>query len=94
MLLGSVGVLFAIALFFYVRTWRAILIMVHACRAEDPSRRFSRLWWIPAWRYHKRRFPESDVRKKIVVNYALTWVGMGSFLALLVVAALRGHWPS
>ena len=93
MLIGSAAVLFAIALFFYVRTWHTILEMVQACRADDPSRRFSRMWWIPAWRYHKSRFPQSDVRKRIVVNYALTWVWMGSLFALMVVETLRGHWP-
>jgi hypothetical protein len=93
MLIGLICVLFAIGCFFYVGTWRAILAMVHACRADDPSQRFSRMWWIPAWRYHKRRFPESYVRKRIVVNYALTWVWMGSAFALMVVAALRGRWP-
>jgi hypothetical protein len=93
MLLGSVGVLFAIALFFYVQTWRAILTMVHACRAEDPSRRFSRMWWIPAWPYHKRRFPESNLRRQIVFRFALTWVLVIAGVVFIAIQQFHGHWP-
>lgn len=90
-LLSVACLLFVIGLYFYVRTWRVILAMVSACRADDPSQQFSRLWWLPAWRYHKRRFPESSFRKRIIVNYALTWIWMGSGFALVVFLQLHRH---
>lgn len=91
MLLALACVLFVIGYYFYLRTWGGIREMVRMCRVDDPSRRFSRIWWWPAWRYYKRRFPESDLRKRIVVSYALTWVWMGSGFALIVFLQMHGH---
>jgi hypothetical protein len=91
MLLALACVLFAIGYYFYLRTWRVIREMVRACRADDPSRRFSRHWWWPAWRHYKRRFPEGDLRKRIVLSFALSWVWMGSAFALIVFLHLHGH---
>ena len=82
-------VLFAVTLFFYVLLWRTIRRMVHACRADEPSRRFSLFWWLPAWGYHKRRFQESKLRKQIVLGFALTWVFMVSGFALIVAQHFR-----
>jgi hypothetical protein len=85
--------LFLIAFFFYARLWRSIWRLVDMCRADDPSRRFSRLWWTPAWRYHKRRFPESDLRKQIVLGFALCWVIMAAALVCWAFQVTSGHWP-
>src|ERR1700750_548709 len=63
--------LFLLGTFLNVRVWRTICRLVNECRADDPSRGFSQFWWIGAWRYHRRRFPESGLRKKIVFGYAL-----------------------
>jgi hypothetical protein len=84
--------LFLVGLFFYVRCWRTIWRLVDMCRADDPSRRFSRLWWTSAWRYHKRHFPESDLRKQIVLGFALTWVIMSVGFVLIAIQQFRGYW--
>ena len=89
-ILGSV--LLAIGFYFYLRTWRVIIHMVEECRASDPSRHFSRLWWLSAWRFHRSRFPESDLRKRMVFQYVLTWLFAGLGFATIVAAQLHGRW--
>jgi hypothetical protein len=72
---------------------RTIWRLVDECQANEPSQRFSKFFWISAWRYHKRHFPENQLRRQIVCTFALTWLfAMGGF-ALLVVSSLSGHWP-
>jgi hypothetical protein len=84
---------FAIGLFFYFLCWRAIFQMVDACRADDALHHFSRLWWISAWRYHKRRFPESDLRRRIVLLFATCWVLAAMALGFIAASSLTRHWP-
>jgi hypothetical protein len=84
---------FLIGMFLNVRLWRTICQLIDECRADDPSRRFSRFWWIGAWRYHRRRFPESGLRRKIVLGYALICLsGLPGFV-LVVAQHLRGRSP-
>lgn len=85
--------LFLVAFFFYVRLVRTIWRMVDICRAHEPSRQFSRFWWMPAWRYHKRHFPESDLRKRIVFGFALCWVLMMGAVVFIAIQQIRGYWP-
>ena len=93
MLLALALVLFAVGMVFYARLIRTIWRLVEQCRADEPSRKFSKFFWISAWRYHKRHFPESQLRKQIVGRFALTWLfAMGGF-ALFVTNSLSGHWP-
>src|SRR5215470_8564597 len=63
--------LFLLGTFLNVRVWRTICRLVDECRADDPSCHFSQFWWIGAWRYHRQRFPESGLRRKIVLGYVL-----------------------
>ena len=81
--------LFFLGTFLNVRVWRAICRLVDECRADDPSRRFSQFWWIGAWRYHRRRFPESGLRRKIVLGYALICLSGLPGFALVVAQHLR-----
>jgi hypothetical protein len=93
-MLRTVGfVLFAIGMVFYVRLIGAIWRLVDECRAHEPSQKFSKFFWISAWRYHKRRLTENPLRKQIVYGFVLTWLfGVGGF-ALIVLSNLNGHWP-
>lgn len=92
MLIGFSVALFCAGLYFYFRCFRAIWRMVDECRTDEPSRRFSRFWWIAAWRHHRRRFPESGLRRQIVQEYGLTWLFCGGGFVLLVVSVLREGW--
>ena len=46
-----------------------------------------------AWRYHKRRFPESDLRKQIVLGFALCWVLVSAGLVCIEIQKMSGRWP-
>jgi hypothetical protein len=83
--------LFLLGTFLNVLVWRTICRLVDECRADNPSRRFSQFWWIGAWRYHRRRFPESGLRKKIVIGYALICISGLPGFALVVTQHLRGR---
>ena len=72
-------VLFGLAFACYVATVRSIWKLVAESRREFPEGRFNRFWWIPAWRVHRRLFPGSPLRRKIVVRFGLTF-------ALLLIA--------
>ena len=93
MLLALGFVLFAVGTVFYVRSMRTIWRLVDECRADEPSQPFSKFFWISAWRHHKRRFPENQLRRQIVYAVALTWLFAMSGFALFVVSSLSGHWP-
>ena len=92
MLLHILGyALFILGTFLNVCVWRTICRLVDECRADDPSRPFYRFWWIGAWRYHRRRFPESALRRKIVLGYALISLSGLPGFALVVVQHLHGR---
>ncbi len=89
MLLAAGIALFCLAMVFYFRCWRAILRVVDACRADNPSQRYRWFWWIPAWKYHRRRWPESPLRRHIQQEYAWTWLFGGAGFALIMIYSLR-----
>lgn len=69
-------VLFAVAVVFYVRTWKYIHQLVKEVNQRQPELRFTTLgWWrhrYEPWRLHSRLFPSSSVRKQIAWNIAFT----------------------
>lgn len=78
-MMGIVGyLLFALALFFYVTTVKAIWRLVSESKAIGvaPRNSFNRFWWMPAWKVHREAFPESYLRRQIIIRFALTWVLM------------------
>lgn len=81
---------FAIAVFFYVKAWRAIIELVSQARLAKPSRKFYRFWWTPAWRVHKRAYPTSKIRRQIVLNFALTFGCMLIAMVCLAYTELHG----
>jgi hypothetical protein len=92
MLLHVLGyALFILGTFLNVCVWRTICRLVDECRADDPARPFYLFWWIGAWRYHRRRFPESALRRKIVLGYALICLSGLPGFALVVAQHLHGR---
>ena len=66
-------VLFIIAFVIYATIWQAIWQLVRESRQVKPDTRFSRFWWLPAWRVHKKTYPSSNVRQQIVMRFILTF---------------------
>ncbi len=68
------GYVFCIlALIFYLMIWQAIWHLVSKSREIEPDKQFSRFWWLPAWRVHTNRYPTSNLRRKIVMLFILTF---------------------
>jgi hypothetical protein len=64
---------FVAALFFYMTIWQGIWQLVTESRQAKPDVRLSRFWWLPAWRIHQSSYPTSDVRRRIVMRFTLTF---------------------
>lgn len=64
---------FLVALIFYVMTWREIWQLVDETRKLESCTNFNRFWWTPAWRVHRTAYPESRLRRRIVVRFLLTF---------------------
>jgi hypothetical protein len=85
---GGIGVMkigfyffFAIALFFYVRTVQTIWMLVTESKRLESGVRFNRFNWTPAWRVHRIGYPESPVRRQIVIRSLFT-------IAFMIVAVV------
>ncbi len=65
-------VLFALAFGCYLRLMQVIWRLVAESNEASPESRFSRFWWIPAWRFHRKTFPESGLRKQVILFYLIT----------------------
>ena len=51
----------------------AIRQMVDECRKDSPSSDFSVWNYLPAWWYHVRHFPNSDLRRRLHIRVILGW---------------------
>jgi hypothetical protein len=75
---------FAITMFFYVRTLRAIWRLVAESKLLESGVRFNRFYWTPAWKVHRIGYPKSPVRRQIVTGFLFTWTFMMVALVFLV----------
>jgi hypothetical protein len=80
---------FGITLVFYVRTVQAIWRLVAESRLLEPEARFNRFWWTPAWKVHRIGYPESPVRRKIVIRFLLTFGFMIVAMACLAYSEIH-----
>jgi hypothetical protein len=82
--------LLAAAFFIAWHSLPAFWRVVDECRADAPTRHFSRLNWWPAWIYHMQHFPKSELRKRILLRCALGCILLAGSTVLL---QLSGHFP-
>jgi hypothetical protein len=75
---------FAITAFFYVRTLRAIWRLVAESRLLESGVHFNRFNWTPALKVHRIGYPESHLRRQIVIGFLFTWAFMMVALVFLV----------
>ena len=66
-------VLFTLALVSYGATVKAIWTLVGESKRVESEKRFNRFWWLPAWRIHRKVYPDSSLRRQIVTRFALTF---------------------
>jgi hypothetical protein len=73
-----------LALSCYALTVKSVWQLVAECREVAPDGRFNRFWWTPAWKIHRRSFPNSSLRRQILLLFSST------FLLLLIATACMG----
>jgi hypothetical protein len=76
-------VLFALAFIFYATILQAVWQLVNESRRVRPDLRFSRFWWLPAWKVHRISYPTSNIRKQIVIRFILTFAFLAAATACL-----------
>lgn len=81
--------LMALALFFYVKTIQAIWTLVAESRRLESGVRLSRIWWLPAWRVHRKAYPESSTRRRIAQFFTITFVLMLAGMGLIARSILQ-----
>jgi hypothetical protein len=82
-------VLIAVAFLISLPNVPAIRQMVDECRKDSPSSDFSAWNYLPAWWYHVRHFPNSDLRRRLHIRVVL---GLALVAAGTVLVEMgRGH---
>jgi hypothetical protein len=78
-------VLLVVAFFTSLSNVLNIRQMVGECRKDSPSSRFSTWNYLPAWWYHIRHFPNSDLRRRFHLQMilSLALVAAGSICVAL-----------
>jgi hypothetical protein len=56
----------------YIQTVRAIWQLVDEARQLGTGTRFNRFWWMPAWKVHRKGYPESTTRRQVIMRCLLT----------------------
>jgi len=84
-------ILFALAFFSYGATISSIWRLVAESRSTKTSVNFNRFWWTPAWKVHRTAYPESPLRKQIVVRFITTFTLMMAAMACIAVAMVKFH---
>ena len=65
-------ILFAIALVFYLLTWKYIRQLVREVNRDPTVQRVSIWSWHKGWKVHRRIFPTSSVRTRLLTTIAVT----------------------
>lgn len=78
-----------IAFCFYVKWIQTIWKLVDESRHLETGVRFNRFNWTPAWRVHKQGYPDSSVRKQIVIYFLLTTAFLFAAMACLAYSSLH-----
>ncbi len=90
----AVYALFAATAAFYIWTVRTIWRLVDESKPLGSGIRFNRWRWTPAWKVHRASYPESPLRKQIIIRFLLTWAFGILALACKVYADIHSSgWP-
>jgi hypothetical protein len=84
-------VLFMVAFVYYAAIWFLIWQLVSKSRQVSPDKHFSRLCWLPAWRVHRNNFPASNLRRKVVMRFVMTFALLIAAMACVGYSMLRAH---
>jgi ABC-type phosphate transport system permease subunit len=82
-------ILFVFAFFSYGATISSIWRLVAETRNTKTSVNFNRFWWTPAWKVHRNAYPESSVRKQIVMRFITTFTLMIAAMACIAIAMVK-----
>lgn len=91
----GVYALFAAVAYFYIWTVRTIWQLVDESKRTGTVVRFNRWKWTPAWKVHRTAYPESGLRRQIVIRVFLTCgFGILAFVCMIYADIHSSGWPS
>ena len=86
--------LFSVAAVFYIWTVRTIWQLVDESKLLASGVRFNRWSWTPAWKVHRAAYPESTLRRRIVIRTLLTCgFGILAFACMVYADIHSSGWP-
>jgi hypothetical protein len=80
-------IILVIAFACYLKCVQVIWRLVAESNQVFPESRFSRIWWLPAWKFHRKAFPASGLRGQIVLLFFMTF--FLSFVSVALIAHQR-----